>query len=275
MVDASSAALVINTGDGDDFLDNCETATVSFDVSNSGNAAQTNVRIDAVRPISHPSISIDAINAVAPSGLGLCADGTGSFDFSAEDLSFGDTVIFEVDVTSDELSPVVKTIELWSLLINAESDLQPVASQTWDFESDLDGWTLIQGTFSQTTTGGGASGSAGYMASSALLDDQCDQVRSPAVRLTATSTLEAFTNYEIEAFSGQWWDRANVAILDGGTRNAVDPDSGRAYNASGVGASCVTAGQNGWADTQGTWGSSGWSARRSGLCRPRRQERPS
>jgi len=144
---------------------------------------------------------------------------------------------------------------------NAESDLQAVATQTWDFESDLDGWTLVQGTFNQTTTGGGASGSAGYVASSAFLDGQCDQVRSPALRLTAASTLAAFTNYDIEAMSGgQWWDRANVAIHDGSARNAVSPDSGRAYNASGVGASCVTAGQDGWADVENSWGSSGWSA---------------
>ena len=135
-----------------------------------------------------------------------------------------------------------------------------MASQTWDFESDRDGWTLAQGTFDQAIAGGGASGSAGYLASSVALDDQCDEVRSPAVRLTAGSTLALFTNYDIEAFSGQWWDRANVAILDGGVRSAVSPDSGRPYNASGDGASCVTNGQDGWADTASSWGSSGWSA---------------
>jgi hypothetical protein len=260
LVDESTAALVINSGDGDDFLDNCETATASFDVLNIGNAAQTDVRIDDVRPISHPGITIDSINAVSPSGLAVCTSGTGSFDFTAEGLAHGDTVTFEVDVTSDELSPVVKTRTL-VVAYNAESDLQAVASQTWDFESDLDGWTLVQGTFNQTTTGGGASGSAGYVASSAFLDDQCDQVLSPALQLTAASTLSAFTNYDIEAFSsGQWWDRANVAVLDGAARTAVSPDSGRTYNASGAGASCVTAGQPGWADVAGSWASSGWSA---------------
>ncbi|MFQ5350147.1 MAG: hypothetical protein ACE5EG_06880, partial [Thermoanaerobaculia bacterium] len=260
LVDTSTVALTINSGDGDDFLDNCETATVSFDVLNIGNAAQTNVRIDAVRPISHPAMSVDAINAVSPSGQALCVGGTGGFDLTAEGLSFGDTVTFEVDVTSDELSPAVTT-ETLVVALNAESDLQSLASQTWDFESDLDGWTLIQGTFNQTTTGGGAGGSSGYVASSAFLDGQCDQVRSPALRLTSSSTLAAFTNFEIEAFSsGQWWDRANFAVLDGATRNAVSPDSGRSYNASGAGASCVTAGQAGWAAAQNSWGSSGWSA---------------
>ncbi len=259
LVDASSAALAIDGGDGDVFLDNCESATVTFEVQNIGNIPHTGLRIDDVRPVSHPEMSIDAIGGFASSGLETCASGAGSFTFSAAGLSFGDTVTFEVDVTSDELEPEVKSQTL-TVAINAEADLQPVASQTWDFESDLDGWSVIQGTFTQEATGGGAGGSSGYLASSKFLDDQCDQVRSPALQLTATSTLSAFTNYDIENFSGQWWDRANVAVLEGATRNAVSPDGGRLYNASGAGATCVTAGQEGWAAVANSWDSSSWSA---------------
>ena len=84
---------------------------------------------------------------------------------------------FEVDVTSDEIAPTVKTQTL--TIEGAEIDLQPVVNKTWDFETDLDGWTVLQGTFNQTTTDGGANGSAGYLASSGFLNSQCDQVRSP------------------------------------------------------------------------------------------------
>ena len=259
-VDPASAVLAINTGDADSFIDNCEDATLTFDVNNTGAGSLTNVRITGVTAVSHPATVINTTfpAAVSPSTLAQGATGIGSFDFTAGGLAFGDTLVFEVSVTTDELSPTVKTQTL--SITDAESDLQFSASKTWDFEADLDGWTLIQGTFNQTTAGGGAGGSAGYVASSAFLDNQCDQVRSPAFRLTASSTMTLQNNYEIENFSGQWWDRANVAFFEGGARNSVDPDGGRLYNASGAGATCVTVGQNGWANVNGTWGSSSWSA---------------
>ena len=136
----------------------------------------------------------------------------------------------------------------------------------------------------------GAGGSTGYLASSASLNNQCDQVRSPTIQLTATSTMSVENNYGIEGFDTQWWDRANIGIVSGGTRSAVDPDGGRLYNASGAGATCATAGQDGWADVKrhlglkqldcgspgfsrlgrisgstgcGLW--NGWSCRRHGL----------
>ncbi len=120
-VDATSAVLTISTGDGDDFIDNCESATITFDVFNVGGSTATNVRIDAVRVVSHPSITAST-NPVSPSTLAGCASGIGSFDFTAEGLSFGETVTFEVDVTSDETAPVVTTQTL--TITNAESDLR-------------------------------------------------------------------------------------------------------------------------------------------------------
>ena len=194
---------------------------------------------------------------MSPAALAQGATGTGSFEFTAGGLAFGDTLVFEVTVTADELS-ADKTQTL--TIDNAESDLNAVASQIWDFESDLDGWTLIEGTFNQTISGGGANGSTGYVASSEDLPNQCDQVRSPAFQLTATSTMTLQNNYVIEDFSSdQWWDRANIAVFEGGARNSVDPDGGRLYNAFGEGATCATVDQNGWANVNNTWGSSSWS----------------
>jgi hypothetical protein len=256
-IDVASTALIISTGDGDAFVDNCEQAILTFGVGNIGAGTLTNLRIEAVRPVSHPSTVVTGVSLV-PSTLASCGAATGSIHFSAAGLSVGDTMTIEVDVTSDEIFPVVKTRTL--TVSNSESDVEFTASKTWDFESDLDRWSVVQGTFNQTITGGGASGTAGYMASSAFLDEQCDQVRSPAFRPTATTTLSAWTNYDIEAFDTQWWDQANVGIFRNGSRTIVDPSSGRLYNADGAGASCVTAGGRGWAATESSWAASGWSA---------------
>ncbi len=259
-IDPASSTLATLTGDGDTFIDNCEDATLTFDVNNTGLGSLTNVRITSVTSSSHPATIINTTfpAAVSPSTLAQGATGSGSFDFTAAGLVFGDTLVFEVTVTSDEIFPGVKTRTL--TLTDAESDVQALSSKTWDFESGMDGWTLIDGTFNQTTAGGGANGSSGYLASSALIDERCDQVRSPTMQLTPTSTLTLENNYDIEANSGQWWDRANIGVVENGNRSAVNPDGGRLYNASGAGATCATTGQEGWADVNNTWGPSSWTA---------------
>jgi len=259
--DPSTAVLATLGGDDDEFIDNCEDGTLTFDVSNTGIGSLTNVRVTGVSVVSPTGTTIMTTfpAAVSPSTLAQGASGSASFDFHAGGLNFGDSLVFEVSVTSDEISPLVKTQTF--TLTDAESDIQAVASKTWDFETDLEGWTVIEGTFNQTT-GGGAGGSSGYVASSGFLDNQCDQVRSPAIQLTATSTLSLQNNYGIEnEFSpGEWYDRANVGVVVGADRGAVNPDGGRLYNASGTGATCATVGQDGWASANETWGSSSWSA---------------
>ena len=42
-------------GDGDAFLDNCETANVTFTVENTGTGPLTNVRLVAVAFLTHPT----------------------------------------------------------------------------------------------------------------------------------------------------------------------------------------------------------------------------
>ncbi|MCP3910361.1 MAG: hypothetical protein GY713_05360, partial [Actinomycetia bacterium] len=128
-----------------------------------------------------------------------------------------------------------------------------------------EGWQVIQGTFNRTSSGGGAQGTSWYEASSANLDDQCDQIQSPIVSLTATSTMELWNQYDIEPFyvsGGVWYDRANIGVyeLANGNRTPVAPSGGRLYNASGANGSCGTTGQGGWADAQTTWGASSWNA---------------
>ncbi|MCB1057245.1 MAG: hypothetical protein KDD11_17220, partial [Acidobacteria bacterium] len=263
-IDTASASFSFSGGDGDDFLDNCETATASFNVDNIGTGSLTNVRITEIQSLNHPDIQIlTALPATVAASLAECGPGAASFGFSAAGLSYQDTVELQVTVTADEIAPQTRVAVL--TLGQVESDIQSFATKTFDFETSLDGWTVGEGTFGQSTALGGGDGTATAMASSTLIDNACDRIRSPEVRLTATSTLSLWNNYEIEPFSGgTWYDRANVALVDSsGGRTAVEPDSGRTYNASspGVGnfSGCLEP-EPGWADNNLTWGTSGWSA---------------
>ena len=103
------------------------------------------------------------------------------------------------------------------------------------------------------------------MASSDDIPEQCDQIRSPLIRLASNTTLSLYNQYDIESFynpTRSWWDRANIGIVDEATgdRTPIDPDGGRLYNAGGVNGTCGTSGQNGWADTASSWAASTWSA---------------
>lgn len=263
-VDGASASFVFSGGDSDEFLDNCETATASFDVANIGTGSLTNVRITDIQSLSHPNIEIlTMLPATVSASLAECGPGVGQFDFKAVGLSYQDTVELQVTVTADEIAPQTRTAVL--RLGQVESDIQSFASRTFDFETSLEGWTVGEGTFASSTALGGGDSTATAVASSTLIDNACDRIRSPEVRLTATSTLSLWNNYEIEPFSGgTWYDRANVALVDAtGARTAVSPDGGRTYNASspGVGnfSGCLEP-EPGWADSNLTWGSSSWSA---------------
>ena len=240
-------------GDNDAFLDNCESGTLTFDITNIGLGPLTNIRIVSVSP-SNPGVTVDTSfpSAISPPILNPNETGSGFVSFTAGDLVPEEILTFQIEVTADELAS--SRLAYFSVDSTETDFLVLTASKTWDFETDLDGWSVIQGTFNQKNSGGGANGSSGYMASSANLDMQCDEIRSPTLRLTNTSTVSIETNFDIEpASSGQWWDRANVAIYENGIRGSKDPDGGRLHNASGIDSHCDTVSGNGWADVQTTW----------------------
>ena len=254
----------IITGDGDDFIDNGETVDVGFEVTNVGTGTLNNVRITDVRCSSHPGIdSSVTYPAQIVASLADCAVTTaGGFTFVGTDLAMGDTIQCTINVTADEVGAPGRNCAV--TLGPAESDLQNVASITYDFESDDEGWEAQEGTFSRTSAGGGADSTSFYLSSSDNLADQCDHVRSPGILLTSTSTLSLSTQFEIEAefTPGVWYDRANIGIYDpvSGTRTTVDPDGGRTYNASGANGTCGLADENGWGGVMDTWADSTWSA---------------
>ena len=102
--DAPARLTGASGGDGDDFIDNCETWTVTFDVHNTGEVALTNVRVAHVEPVSHPETTIVDTPTFAAS-LAACGVAEGTFRFTAGGLEPGDTVVFRIDVTADELAP--------------------------------------------------------------------------------------------------------------------------------------------------------------------------
>jgi hypothetical protein len=255
------SASIVN-GDGDPFIDNCETARVTIPISNIGTGTQTNVRIVGVSSPSHGGGVTYTTNfpSTVSASLSACGSVDATFDFIGATLSQGQTLTFEVELTSDQLSPLTRTT---TVSINTlESDFQNFATKTFNYDTNTELWTTFQGTFVRDNTGGGASGTTHYMRSSTGLDSQCDVVRSPVIRLAANSTMNLFNNFDIEAFSSNWWDRANVSIrpLGSATRTVVTPNAGRTYNASGTGGVCGLDQQGGWAGSSPTWASSSWDA---------------
>ncbi len=257
------AMLTIDTGDGDDFLDNCEMATFWFDVDNTGTGSLTNVAIASVRSTSHPGInSTITFDPVISASLADCDTGTGSFTFEGVDLAFNETVEFEIQVTADELAG--RTKSGFASVSKVESDFQNFATRTFSVEADNEGWLVVEGTFDRDDSDTAGDGSFAFRSSNGL-DAQCDRIRSPQLVLNTDSTLSLMNNYDIEPQSGgTWYDRANVGIVEeDGTRTLVTPDGGRLYNADSSGPGNYTGcnePEEGWADTQATWGASSWSA---------------
>ncbi len=262
---AASGAIAFSLGDGDAFIDNCEEGLLTVGVANIGTGIQTGVRIVDVRPVDHPGILIGgALPIAVDTSLTECETSTADVLFFADGLALGDVVDFEVDFTSDQLSPAVRTQIVRAAVPGAESDLQSFATKTFTFETELEDWQVAEGIFTRTGGGGGA-GTTFFVDSSDAIGDQCDRIRSPVMSLSATSTMSLWNNWDIEVFSADtWYDRANVGIIDeAGDRTLVSPDTGRLYNADSSGPGNYTGcnePEDGWAALMDTWGTSSWSA---------------
>ncbi len=261
---ATSGGHQFLSGDGDAFLDNCEQARLTVAVANVGTGNQANVRIADVRPVGQPGFTVLSVFPLAvDNNLTVCETSAVTIDFQAGGLALGKgRVEFEVDLTSDQLSPLVRTRTVRLAVPGTESDFQNFASRTFSFEVDGEDWKLVEGTFDRVTTGSGSGGNGTdfYRASSGFLPDQCDHIRSPVLSLNSGSAMTMWTNFNIEddaGGTGVWYDRANVGLYDvvAEERSLAEPSSGRDYNATGDNGTCGTTGQRGWAGTMQTWAS--------------------
>jgi hypothetical protein len=268
-ITAAPVTVTMTSGDGDVFIDNCETGIITFEVQNDGAVPLTNVRIDSVTP-SNPGVRITSLTPVAAT-LAACAKAPASFSFFASGLVPHETLTFYAIVTANELTQNGVTRTLAASFPESEQDLVARVSKTYSFETSTEGWQVAAGTFTRTNgNGGGATGpNTYYMASSFAQDLACDRVRSPKIKLGPTSTLALFNQYSIEPPSPpvgqttpQSYDRANVSIYDpaAGTRTVVVPSGGRTYTASGPNGNCVVNSQPGWNAVGAGWQQTTWSA---------------
>jgi len=266
-IDPASVALSVSGGDGDEFLDNCETGRVRFTVQNVGDRNLTNLRISRV-VASNPNTKLPRLPVAIAASVASCATAQGVLSVTAQGLAPGEVLELTIEVTSDELASAGLARAFTVSFGEGEHDYRLTASKTWSFEQNLEGWQVARGTFARSTTGPGANLSSGYVASSSLADNACDEIRSPVFRLTPSSTLSLYDQFAIEPInattdpSTSWFDRANVALFDlaDGSRTPVSPSGGRTYLASGPNGACLTANQPGWGGPGPGWLQSTWTA---------------
>jgi len=254
---AATALQTADSGDNDGFPDNCETITVRFTVENRGSTALTSVSIPSV---SSPFAGVKVTTAmpILLGSLALGATVNGTFQYSlgggSGNASCDQILPFTIQVAAAEMTGT----RSGAFSFVAEKDMVPTSSLVYSFESNLEGWSIVSGTFTRTSAYGGSNGTYA-LASSSSLDGQCDNIRSPLFRPAATSTLTIATRYDIEPkINNVWNDRANVAIYEpaADTRTTINPVAGRLYNVSGPNGTCVTADENGWAATSNSWADS-------------------
>lgn len=260
----------IMTGDGDVYLDNCELARFSFELENAGNVNIADVEVSISSP-SHPGTEILTPLPIDLGEIpgGACGNASTivpiTVMFRPQGMGYDEPLQLEIAVSGVAGGlPNPSLVGIFTV-DGTESDFQFFANKSWSFENgaagDLQSWRIVSGTY--TPTSPGANGTLFHLASSALTEGQCDRIQSPEVKLSATSTLSLYNQFNTEPPSPLGtYDRANIGLFErgSGARTTLVPDGGRLYNASGPNGVCVTAGQAGWAGGGPSFLQSTWSA---------------
>ena len=164
-------------------------------MENAGTGPLTNVRLTAVQFLDHPaSVLTTTLPAPIAATLADCASADGTFSFTLQGATFAQSTRIRVEVTADQLGGQVRSQVV--TIGNLETNAQAVATRTYDFDVDLQGWTVLAGTFARQA--GGAQGTPFHVTSSENLADQCDVIRSPFFRMKAGSTLSIWNRFQIE-----------------------------------------------------------------------------
>jgi len=243
-----SAHVVSGNGDVDGIADNCEVTTVGYQIRNSGTIASG----PALSTVTAPGAGVTlapaptcSVPTLAPGATAPC-----SFSFSLGGAAPAAGIPFDVTSTASAASASSTS----RVTLPSESNPPVFGTVSYGFDGSLQGWTAKQFALSSARV---FSGTQSAHAGSTTVPNQCGHLTSPPILLnpSGTSTLSFQMYAAIEPLSDQWYDRANVHVVDiaTGKHTLLTPATGPVYNASGneQGGLCHIAGQNGWAGTIG------------------------
>jgi hypothetical protein len=130
-----------------------------------------------VTPLTHPLTTIDTpLPAPISDSLADCDSAPGSFNFTPHGMSFGETTQLLIEVGADGITG---TRTLIVSIPQVETDSSPVATRTYSFDTDFEGWTITSGIYSRKAPG--ANGTAFHLSSSENVDNACDVIDSPSI----------------------------------------------------------------------------------------------
>ena len=264
---AGSQDLIPTSGDGDRFLDNCESANLTFELNNSGTLPLTSLRIVEASSPSHPFFEVLASLPleIAPNQA-PCALRTATVPIRSGGLRHDEVLEIVLEITSDELFPT--TIPLSLSLEDVESDFEAKASHTFSFEEGLEGWESSEGLFRRVTGGGGNATNA-HIEAAPFGRQRCDRLKSPLLRLTETSTLSLWNNFDItppNTAIRRIYDHANFHFIAGEQylNQPSGVSTGRDFYQAGANGSAslwqCNWRQNGWAGSFPTWADTSFSS---------------
>ena len=242
-----SVQIVSNSGDGDGVADNCETTMVNYQIRNAGSAPSGPAT--GTVTTTHPGVTFAPAPLCAVANLNGGAAATCKFRFS-----LGGATSSGVPFTLTAGSAGNAGPSRLQVTLAAETDPPVFSTQTFGFEGSFQGWT------SQNFDLSGARSSSGAQsahAGSTTVNNICARLTSPAFLLSPTAApILSFQMFaDIEPITDQWYDRANVHLvdIDSGQHALLLPGVGPDYNAFGnpQGGLCHVPGENGWAGDLG------------------------
>lgn len=250
--------------DNDNVPDDGETVDVEVTVRNPGTAGVTNATVQLVS--GSPKFVIAAPNTVNLGAIAQQTNAVATFKATVQGAVCLDTADLTATTNSTENVfpvPTTKTIAL-------EED-RVSTTLAADFETDFGGWTAVgfernafranSGTYSafagpkpQPKACGGSTDTNGSNA--------CSTLTSPTFTPNAGSRFFLSNYYVFEPRDTQYWDRANVHVIENGTHTLITPFTGAKQYVGASGASttlCHIDSEDGWAGNAAagaTWGQS-------------------
>lgn len=242
-----SVAVTAPGGDADGIADNCEAASVTYDIRNVGSLASG--AAGAAVTTSHAGVTFSPTPSCSVTDLAPGASATCGFAFS---LGGASSTGIGFTLTADSAGNAAPSS--LPIVVPTESNAPVFSTLSYTFDGTLQGWTGQQ--FAPSTTRVFA-GTHSARAGSTIVPNLCARLTSPPLLLDPAggSTLSFRLYVDIEPITDQWYDRANVHVVDLETRQhtVINPVSGPAYNAAGneQGGLCHVANETAWAGLLG------------------------